>query len=84
MKAGSFFTAEGTAPRVGQTLIAISPEGQSDYGVRVRTLLQEITDMPGARLPGARRQATRTKAEAQGLEVPAAFIQQARQLAGQA
>ena len=82
-EAGSFCHAEGPAPRVGQTLIAISPKGQNDYGTRVKMLLQEIANMEGARLPGARRQATRARAEADGLHVPAAFIHQARQLAGQ-
>ena len=83
-EAGSFFTADGPAPRVGQTLIVIDPGAQSDYGARVATLLDTISAMEGARLPGERRRAAIARAQAEGLQVPAAFIAQARDLAGRA
>ncbi len=80
-EAGSFFDAEGPAPRVGQTLIAIDPGAQSDYAVRVAHLLDTISAMEGARLPGERRRTAIARAEAEGLDVPAAFIAQARAMA---
>jgi (2R)-3-sulfolactate dehydrogenase (NADP+) len=83
-EAGSFFDADGPAPRVGQTLIVIDPGAQSDYAARVARLLDGIAAMEGARLPGTRRRAAIARAEAEGLEVPAAFIAQARDLAGAA
>ncbi|MEM8572347.1 MAG: Ldh family oxidoreductase [Pseudomonadota bacterium] len=83
-EAGSFFHADGPAPRVGQTLIAIDPSGQPDYAARVTGLLEVISSMEGARLPGTRRRAAITESEANGLKVPEAFIMQARQLANSA
>ncbi|MEO0485783.1 MAG: Ldh family oxidoreductase [Pseudomonadota bacterium] len=67
-EATSFFAAEGAPPRVGQTLIALKPGG--DYAERAEALLASIADMPGARLPGARRLAALARAEAEGLLVP--------------
>ncbi|MEM1101880.1 MAG: Ldh family oxidoreductase [Pseudomonadota bacterium] len=83
-EAGSFFSAESPAPRVGQTLIAIDPGGQADYLARVSALLDSISAMEGARLPGARRLASRAEAEARGLDIPATFVEEARRLAGTA
>lgn len=80
-EAGSFFNAEGPAPRVGQTLIAIDPGVQSDYAARLKTLLDSIAAIDGARLPGQRRQAAMANAKAAGLIVPTVFIEQARELA---
>lgn len=81
-QAGSFFNADGPAPRVGQTLIAIDPGGQADYREKVAALLDGITELEGTRLPGARRRASLAAAEANGLNVPVVFIDQARNLAG--
>jgi (2R)-3-sulfolactate dehydrogenase (NADP+) len=81
-EAGSFFTADGHAPRVGHTLIVIDPVTQSDYTARVSALLDAILGMDGARLPGQRRRAALAKAEAEGMDVPTALIAQARALAG--
>lgn len=79
-EASSFFAAEGPAPRVGQTLIAIDPGHQSDYAARLTTLLDGISEMPGARLPGSRRLAALARAETDGLAVPETFVAQARAL----
>lgn len=80
-QAGSFFTADGPAPRVGQTLIAIRPDAQSDFLQRVSDLLATIQSMEGARLPGARRQQAIREAESDGLLVPAPYLELARKLA---
>ena len=81
-EAGSFFTADGQAPRVGQTLIVIDPGARIDYTDRVQGLLDTIAHMEGARLPGTRRRAAIEAARTTGLNVPAIFVEQARALAG--
>ncbi len=83
-EAGSFFDATGPAPRVGQTLIAIDANIHSDYAARVKDLLNTISGMEGARLPGQRRRAAIARAERTGLNVPTAFFTQARALAASA
>ena len=80
-QAGSFFDADGPAPRVGQTLIAIRPDARSDFLVRVTELLDAIRSMDGVRLPGARRAEAIRTAEAEGLWVPDAHMTLARTLA---
>ncbi len=80
-EAGSFFTADGPAPRVGQTLIAIRPDANSDFLPRVGSLLDTIQSMEGARLPGTRRQQAIRTAETEGLWVPAPYLELARNLA---
>jgi (2R)-3-sulfolactate dehydrogenase (NADP+) len=80
-EASSFFSADGPPPRVGQTLIAIRPDPDSGFGPRLETLLERIAGMEGARLPGTRRLAALDRARAEGLEVPAAYVAQAREIA---
>ncbi|WP_333712526.1 Ldh family oxidoreductase [Yoonia sp.] len=80
-EAGSFFDADGPAPRVGQTLIVIDPGGQSDYGRKVADLMAVISGLEGARLPGDRRRAAIARSHAEGIDVPAVFVDQARRLA---
>lgn len=80
-QAGSFFTADGPAPLVGQTLIAIRPDANSDFLARVSTLLGAIQNMDGARLPGTRRREAIILAEIDGLLVPTHYLQFAQSLA---
>ena len=80
--AGSFFTAEGPAPKTGHTLIAICPDAASGFFERVETLLNSIAGLEGARLPGTRRRAALRRAQSDGLRVPRGFIELARDLAG--
>lgn len=79
--AGSFFTADGPPPRVGQTLIAIDPGAGSDFAHRVTELLELIDNMPGARVPGTRRRAAIAEAEANGLMVADQYLDIARRAA---
>jgi (2R)-3-sulfolactate dehydrogenase (NADP+) len=80
-QAGSFFDAQGPAPRVGQTLIAIRPDAESGFLDRVSTLLDLIQSMDGVRLPGARRRQAIRTTEADGLLVPTHYIEVAKTLA---
>ena len=67
-EASSFFTAEGEAPRIGQSFFVIDPEvvGGPAFTDRVERLLAFILEQPGARLPGDRRRELGEKARAKG------------------
>jgi (2R)-3-sulfolactate dehydrogenase (NADP+) len=78
---GSFFTADGPAPRVGHTLIAIRPDAHSDFLARVSALLDALQNMEGARLPGTRRREALHLAETDGLLVPSHYLKLAQSLA---
>ncbi len=82
-EASSFFDAEGPAPGVGQTLLAIDPERLSggSFGDRLETLLGAVLAQPGTRLPGARRLELRAKARADGVAVPEPLVDELRGLA---
>jgi (2R)-3-sulfolactate dehydrogenase (NADP+) len=71
-EASSFFVDEGNRPGIGQTFIVIDPgalAGREAYAARVEVLVAEMLRDAGVRLPGARREALRRKAESEGLEV---------------
>lgn len=67
-EASSFFSAEGEAPRIGQSFLVIDPQAAAGAGFtdRLEVLLGFIQEQPGARLPGARRAARREKTLAEG------------------
>lgn len=83
-EATSFFDAEGAPPGVGQTLIAIDPDGLSGgaFAQRLEDLIGAILAQSGTRLPGTRRLENRKKAAANGISVPAALMQELSDLAG--
>lgn len=56
-QAGSFFTADGPVPRLGQTLIAIRPDTNSDFLARVSALVR--SDSKNGRRAPTRNPATR-------------------------
>jgi len=69
----------GGKPRVGQFFIAISPDSfsqseTSGYEARLEIMLTALANEPGVRLPGARRDEFRKKAEQEGVEVPLELI----------
>ena len=71
-EASSFFVDEGNRPRIGQAFIVIDPgalAGSASYLDRVEVLVAEMQKDDGVRLPGARREALRRRAEAEGIEV---------------
>lgn len=72
-EANSFFVDEGNRPHLGQAFIVIDPgalAGREAYLDRVEVLVAEMLKDDGVRLPGARREALRRVAEAEGIEVP--------------
>ncbi|MEN9627161.1 MAG: hypothetical protein RJA10_387, partial [Pseudomonadota bacterium] len=66
-EASSFFVDEGNRPGIGQAFIVIDPgalAGRDGFLSRVEVLVAEMQRDEGVRLPGARREALRTKAMA--------------------
>jgi (2R)-3-sulfolactate dehydrogenase (NADP+) len=83
-EASSFFVDEGNQPRIGQAFLVIDPDalaGRDVYLERVETLIDAMLQDTGVRLPGARRAALATKAQAQGIEVPQSLADSLRALA---
>ncbi len=71
-EASSFFVDAGNRPGIGQAFIVIDPgalAGSHSFFDRIEVLLAEMQRDDGVRLPGARREALRRHAEAEGLEV---------------
>ena len=76
-EASSFFVDEGNRPRIGQAFIVIDPAalaGSAAYLDRIEVLVTEMLKDDGVRLPGARREALRRRAEAEGIEVAEAVL----------
>jgi (2R)-3-sulfolactate dehydrogenase (NADP+) len=77
-EASSFFVEEGNRPHIGQAFLVIDPAaltGSSSFFVdRIEILVAEMLKDEGVRLPGARREALRRKAEAEGIVVPDALL----------
>ncbi|MEI8264259.1 MAG: Ldh family oxidoreductase [Betaproteobacteria bacterium] len=80
-EASSFFVDEGNQPGIGQAFIVVDPQaltGREGFLDRVEVLVAEMLRDEGVRLPGARREALRQRALAEGLEVPDALVAQWR------
>ena len=76
-EAGSMFDADGAPPRLGQLFVLIDPQrlGGAATLDRVESLLSLMLEQDGVRLPGARRLGRRAQAEAEGISVPAALVE---------
>ena len=76
-EASSFFVDEGNRPGIGQAFVIVDPgalAGAAHYLDRIEVLVAEMLRDDGVRLPGARREALRRRAEADGIEVPDAMV----------
>ena len=76
-EASSFFVDEGNRPGIGQAFIVIDPgalAGRDHFLDRLEALVAEMLQDEGVRLPGARREALRLQALADGIEVPDATL----------
>ena len=76
-EASSFFVDAGNRPRIGQAFIVIDPgalAGRDSFLERIEVLVREMLVDDGVRLPGARREALRRKAEAEGLALADAVL----------
>lgn len=80
-EASSFFVDEGNRPGIGQAFVVVDPgalAGGDAYLDRLEVLVTEMLRDEGVRLPGARREALRRRAEAEGIDVPDALVARAR------
>jgi (2R)-3-sulfolactate dehydrogenase (NADP+) len=80
-EASSFFVDEGNRPGIGQAFLVVDPDalsGRDVYFDRLEVLVREMLADEGVRLPGARREALRRRAEAEGLAVTAAVLESLR------
>ena len=70
-QASSFFDAEGPAPGVGQSIIAIDPIrfGGENALAHMGAFISKIDQEPGARVPGQRRHEIREERLKHGIEV---------------
>ena len=80
-EASSFFVDEGNRPGIGQAFIVVDPgalagppSASDAYLDRIEVLVLEMLRDDGVRLPGARREALRRRALAEGVEVPEALL----------
>jgi (2R)-3-sulfolactate dehydrogenase (NADP+) len=75
--ASSFLDDKGPPPGTGQLIVTFDPQAFGGEAVsRFAVLAQSIEDQPGARLPGARRLAARSKAQAEGLTISDALLKE--------
>jgi len=77
-EASSFFVDQGNRPCLGQAFLVVDPAalaGRTTYFARVETLLADIADDPGTRIPGARRALLARQAQADGIDIPDALAQ---------
>jgi (2R)-3-sulfolactate dehydrogenase (NADP+) len=78
-EADSFFTEAGNRPRIGQAFMVVDPAalaGADVFHERIETLVAAMLQDDGVRLPGQRRFALAQKADAEGIEVAAALLDQ--------
>lgn len=76
-EASSFFVDDGNRPHLGQVFVLVDPgalAGADAYLDRVEVLIAEMLKDDAVRLPGARREALRRRAQAEGLDVPDALL----------
>ncbi|HXF54560.1 MAG TPA: Ldh family oxidoreductase [Hyphomicrobiaceae bacterium] len=71
-EASSYLDADGPPPATGQLLIALSTDrlGTPNAASHIALLLRAISEEPGVRLPGRRRQDALDRARAEGVAVP--------------
>lgn len=83
-EASSFFTADGSPPRIAQTFLILDPKafGNDAFVDRVEALVADVAAQPGTRLPGERRHANRAAARAHGVEIDADLLAELRRRAG--
>ena len=74
----------GGKPRIGHAILAIDPEalaGGAAYFERLEVMIARMLEDEGVRLPGARRHAAVAEANARGIDVPQALLEELQRLA---
>jgi (2R)-3-sulfolactate dehydrogenase (NADP+) len=77
INASPFSGTKGGPPKTGQFFLAIAPGATSDnlFAERISSLVEEIRDQPGVRLPGDGRSYARRRANRKGVSVNAATLE---------
>ncbi|MDI6747509.1 MAG: Ldh family oxidoreductase [Rhodocyclaceae bacterium] len=78
-EADSFFADTGNRPHIGQAFLVIDPgalAGQAVFAERMETLVAAMLVDPEVRLPGYRRLELERRAQAEGIEVSAALLEE--------
>ena len=77
INASPFSGTKGGPPRTGQFFLAIAPGTTSGglFAERLTTLVEELREQPGVRVPGDGRRAARRRAERQGVAVNPATLE---------
>jgi (2R)-3-sulfolactate dehydrogenase (NADP+) len=74
----------GGKPRIGHAILAIDPAalaGSESYFSRLEVMIERMVEEEGVRLPGARRHAALERAQAQGIELAPAVLEELERLA---
>jgi (2R)-3-sulfolactate dehydrogenase (NADP+) len=79
-EASSFLDANGSPPGTGQLIIAFDPAAFGGSAERFAALIAQIEVQPGARLPGARRLASRAGAATEGLMLSDVLLKEIEEL----
>jgi (2R)-3-sulfolactate dehydrogenase (NADP+) len=79
-EASSFLDADGAPPGTGQLIIAIDASAFGNALPRFAAMAQAIEEQQGARLPGARRMASRKKAQTEGLQISDSLLAEIKAL----
>ena len=71
MTAACSATTRGGPPKTGQFFLAVDPGTTSGglFAERIASLVEDMRDQPGVRLPGGGRKAARRRAERMGVIV---------------
>ena len=77
INASPFSGTKGGPPRTGQFFLAIAPGTTSGglFADRLTTLVEELREQPGVRVPGDGRRSARRRAERQGVTVNPATLE---------
>ncbi len=80
-EASSFFSSEGSPPKVGQLIVSIRPNSfNPNFLDRIEYLVQEILNQRDTRLPGQNRNVNRQRALKNGVQYPKALIAQLQKM----
>ncbi|MDZ4253521.1 MAG: Ldh family oxidoreductase [Sulfuritalea sp.] len=83
-EADSFFADAGNRPHIGQAFLVVDPEALAStevFAERMETLIAAMLIDPEVRLPGYRRFELERRAQADGIEVAVALVDQLEALA---
>ncbi len=80
VNASPFSGTKGGPPKTGQFFLAIAPDTTSGglFAERLSTLVEELRDQPGVRVPGDGRRAARRRAERKGVAVNPATLEKVK------